>query len=89
MSADMPSVERLREELRTNDVEYLASHPRTVLVGGSAPEELRPRTIIRIGGQYLVQTAEEPDNWLMGQLDGDAIVCWGSYGPLESALRSL
>jgi hypothetical protein len=89
MSGNLPPVERLREELRTDDVDYLASHPRTLLVGGSAPQEVRPRTIIRIGGQYLVETLDEPDNWLMGQLEGDAIVCWGSYGPLESALQSL
>ena len=89
MSVDLPPVERLREELRTDDIEYLASHPRTVFMGGDAPEELRARTIIRIGGQYLVETADEPDSWFMGQLDGDAIVCWGRYGPLESALRSL
>ena len=89
MSGNLPPIERLREELRTDDVEYLATNPRAVLVGGEVPEELTPRTIIRIGGQYLVEAVDEPDNWLMGQLEGDAIVCWGSYGPLESALRSL
>jgi hypothetical protein len=89
MSADLPPVERLRTRLRTDDVEYLATHPRAVLVGGDAPEELRPRSIIRIGGQYLVETADEPDTWLMGQLQGDLIVCWGSYGSLDTALRSL
>ena len=82
-------MERLRAELGTDDVAYVTADRRAVLVGGHAPQEIRPRTIIRVGGQYLVERVDEPDNWFMGELRGDTILCWGRYGSLESALRSL
>jgi hypothetical protein len=39
--------------------------------------------------EYLVEPVDDPDNWCMGALSEGEIVCWGQYGPLERALRSL
>lgn len=66
-----------------------ASEPvRLALFEGSEPIE--PRTIIEVGGLYLVEAVSEPDDWYMGQrrLDG-VIECWGRYGDIETALRGL
>ena len=84
----MTPLDRLRELAGTDDVEYVRAIPRAWFVG-AAREELNPTVVIRIGSQYLVETAEEPGEWYMGQLDRGEIVCWGRYGPLEDAVRGL
>ena len=88
MKADWP-LERLRAVAGIDDVEYVAGPLPVVIIGKAGRERIEPRTIIRIGGQYLVEPADDPDNWSMGALSDGEIVCWGQYGPLEGALRSL
>jgi len=83
-------LDRLRAVQGSDDVEYVADPlPVVILVGPDEHVPIRPRTIIRIGGQYLVEPADEPDNWCMGELNDGEIVCWGHYGTLERALGSL
>lgn len=53
-------------------------------------EPIQPRTIIEVGGFYLVEAVNEPDDWYMGERGSDGvIVCWGKYGDIETALRGL
>jgi hypothetical protein len=53
-------------------------------------ESIVARSIIEVGGLYLVESVDDPDNWYMGQRMPDGVLeCWGQYGDLESALRSL
>lgn len=48
------------------------------------------RAIALTGGLYLIESDNEPDNWLMGDVDNDGVVhCWGKYGPLWDALIGL
>lgn len=82
------TLDRLRELAGTDDVQYVLPIPRAFLVR-DVREALHPRVVIRVGSQYLVETAEEPGEWYMGHFDGDEIVCWGRYGPLEDAIRGL
>lgn len=53
-------------------------------------EPIVARTIIEVGGLFLVESADDPDNWYMGRRTPDSVLeCWGQYGDLASALRSL
>jgi hypothetical protein len=53
-------------------------------------EPIVARTIIEVGGLFLVESVDDPDNWYMGQRSPDGVLeCWGQYGVLASALRSL
>jgi hypothetical protein len=61
---------------------------RLALLDGTEP--LHPRTIIEVGGVFLVESVSEPDDWYMGQRAKDGVIeCWGRYGDIESALRAL
>ena len=74
----------------TDDVEYLDATPLVVIiVGNERRERVDPRIIIRARDQFLVEPTDDPDNWCMGAMIDGEIVCWGQYGPLEDALRSL
>jgi len=48
----------------------------------------KPVKVIRRGQRYLVEVAEFPGEWWMGELVGATVVLWGSYGTLEEAARS-
>ncbi len=53
-------------------------------------EKLNVKQVLRVGGLYLVETLEESDIWYMGDRQGEgSIYCWGSYGALEDAIKSL
>jgi hypothetical protein len=83
-------VDRVREMTGEHDVEYLAAPHDVLLAGEATPSPLVPRTILRIGGRYLVEPVDEPDTWYMGERTPDAAIrCWGRYGALEVALRAL
>jgi hypothetical protein len=82
-------LERLQAVAGTRDVEYVEETPVVVLIGYSTREVLQPRTIIRIGEQYLVEAGDDPDHWYMGQLVGGEVVCHGMYGQLGDAIRAL
>lgn len=61
-----------------------------VLGAGDPPEPLTPKQILQVGGQFLVETVDMPDDWFMGSRQADGpIICWGPYGDLERAIRSL
>ena len=82
--------ERLAETAGTGSAEYLEPSMAVRLVGLDEPVQLQPRTIIEVGGLFLVETVAEPDNWYMGQSRHDGVIeCWGAYGALEAALRGL
>jgi len=59
--------------------------------GRSVDEPLRVRRALAVGGLFLIEAEDEPDNWYMGQMakDGGSIECWGQYGPLLDAIRGL
>lgn len=88
MRAEWP-LGRLRAALESDDVEYLAEPMPVVLAGSGRRNRIPAGTIIRVGGQYLVEAADDPDNWYMGELHHGEIVCWGQYGALEHALAAL
>jgi hypothetical protein len=53
-------------------------------------DSIEPRTIIEVDGVFLVEAVGELDDWSMGSRDSTGqIVCWGRYGDIETALRSL
>jgi hypothetical protein len=66
------------------------SLPVRVALSPEGSEPIEPRTIIEVGGLYLVEAVGEPDDWYMGQRRADGVIeCWGQYGDLEAALRAL
>jgi hypothetical protein len=82
-------VARLRAIAGTEDVEVVTDAVEVVVVGYDSREDLKPKAIIRIRGHYLVETVDDPDDWYMGALTNSTIECWGRYGTLETAIRSL
>ena len=91
MAQDWPTdwpPERIAE-LAQAHAAYLPIEPVHVArLGGH--DSIEPRTIIDVGGTFLVEAVDEPDDWYMGSRDSTGkIVCWGRYGKLETALRSL
>jgi hypothetical protein len=53
-------------------------------------EPIEARTIIEVRGLFLVESADDLNNWYMGQRRPDGVLeCWGQYGDLAGALRSL
>jgi len=82
-------VAHVRTLAGTDDVEIVTEPIDVVVAGNDTGDPLRPRTIVRIGEQYLVETIEEPDDWYMGQLTSSGIVCHGAYGRLADAIRAL
>ena len=61
---------------------------RLALVDGSTA--MQPRTIVEVGGLFIVETIDEPGDWYMGQRVSDGVIeCWGLYGDIENALRGL
>lgn len=60
------------------------------LARSEGSEPIEPRTIINVGGVYLIEAVDEPDSWYMGDRGPDGvIVCWGRYGDIETTLRAL
>lgn len=67
-----------------------ASQPVRLALHPEGSEPIKPRTIIEVGGLYLVEAEDEPDNWYMGRRGSDGVIeCWGQYGDIETALRAL
>jgi hypothetical protein len=48
-------------------------------------EILHARRVLRLGRRYLVEVVEYPGEWWMGELSGDTLLVWGSYGSLDQA----
>ena len=82
-------VTHVRALAGTDDVEIVTEALEVMVAGIDRRDRLLPRTILRIGEQYLVETIEEPDDWYMGQLTSAGIVCHGAYGRLADAIRAL
>jgi hypothetical protein len=83
--------DRIAAVAQTADAAYLgASEPVRLAVFPEGSEPIQPRTIIEVGGLYLVEAVDEPDDWYMGQRRSDGVIaCWGKYGDIETALRAL
>ncbi len=48
------------------------------------------KSILSIGGLYLVEEFDSEDDWMMGQKHKDGkIYCWGNYGQLKDAIDGL
>lgn len=48
------------------------------------------KSILSIGGLYLVEELGSEDDWMMGQKHKDGkIYCWGNYGQLKDAIDGL
>jgi hypothetical protein len=82
--------ERVAAVAGAADAAYVAPSQPVRLAMLDRSEPLDPRTIIEVGGMFLVETVDEPDEWYMGQRAKDGVIeCWGRYGDLESALHGL
>jgi hypothetical protein len=59
--------------------------------GRSVYEPLRVGRALAVGGLFLIEAEDEPDNWYIGQMakDDGSIECWGQYGALSDAIRGL
>ena len=83
--------ERIADIAQADDAKYL--DPSAIvrfILAPAAYEPIVARTIIEVCGLILVESADDPDNWYMGQRLPDGVLeCWGQYGDLASALRSL
>jgi hypothetical protein len=74
---------RLVQELSgEQDVELLQIPPAEIRYD---KQVLHPLRVIRRGTRYLVEVVEYPGEWWMGELEGDTLVVWGSYGSLDEA----
>ena len=83
--------ERIAAVAQTDRAAYLdVSQPVRLALFPDGSEPMQPRTIIEVGGLYLVEATDEPNDWYMGQRRSDGeIECWGKYGDIETALRAL
>ena len=83
--------ERIAAVAQTAGAAYLdRSPPVRLALSPEGSEPIQPRTIIEVGGLYLVEAVGEPDDWYMGQRRSDGTIeCWGQYGDIETALRGL
>lgn len=82
--------ERIAAAAQRDGAAYLNASQPVRLAHHEGSEPIEPRTIIEVGGLYLVEAVDEPDNWYMGSRGADGvIVCWGQYGDIEAALRAL
>jgi len=83
--------ERIAALAQRAGAEYLdASQPVRLALSPEGSQPIQPRTIIEVGGMYLVEAVDEPDDWYMGQRRSDGVIeCWGKYGDIETALRAL
>jgi hypothetical protein len=82
--------ERVRAIAGGRHAKYVDGPPeaRLMLLEGSEP--IQVRTVIELDGVFLVEAAGEPDDWYMGARSRDGVIdCWGKYGDLESAIRSI
>ena len=71
------------------DTEWIDPPMKTLFVGVTPPEELRPRYLLFVNGMYLVATIDEPGTWWMGEEREGIVRTWGRYGPLERAIAGL
>jgi hypothetical protein len=81
-------VDRVCEMTGEHDVEYLAAPHDVLLAGEATPSPLVPRTILRIGGRYLVEPVDEPDTWYMGERTGGGVEsgAWTSRWPSSTSV---
>lgn len=87
---DRRPIEEIRRLPGGADATWVDPPKRTLFVGVSPAEELRPLNMLFVQGLYLVETANELGSWWMGQERADGVVTtWGRYGPLEQALKEL
>ena len=53
-------------------------------------EPLHVKRALAVGGLFLIEAEDEPDDWYMGQMAKDgSIQCWGRYGTLRDAIHGL
>jgi len=82
-------------EYRDIDVKLYIEADKLVYRGIKDGEECadvikNPRRMIGVGGLYLLEIDDEPNEWHMGQLESDFTYgFWGNYGDLGTALKSL
>ena len=86
---------KLLGEYNDIDIKLFIEHDRLRLSGienGEKYTEIlsKPRRMIGVGGLYLLELCDEPNEWYMGLLGKDSNYSfWGNYGDLEFALKSL
>jgi hypothetical protein len=93
MDRDWPAewpLQRIDAAAQAADAAYIPVEPVRLVPPWTGPDPIEPRTIISVGGMFLVEAVGDPDDWYMGQRAPDGrIECWGQYGDIESALRAL
>lgn len=70
----------VQEQSGEQDVELLRIPPAEIRYD---EEVLHPLRVIRRGSRYLIEAVEYPGEWWMGEVRGDTIFVWGSYGSLD------
>ncbi len=86
---------RLRHESHDPEARWVHDAPTAVYVCSSPQDrqEVRQLDVARaasFGTLFLIEDRNEPDDWYMGEADSDGVIrCWGTYGTLSAAIKSL
>jgi hypothetical protein len=82
--------ERICAVAATAEARYLPSESVQVELTSGNHESSMARTMIEVGGYFLVEFDDQRNDWYIGSRMPDGVIrCWASYGDIESALRSL
>jgi hypothetical protein len=93
--ADEWDIARIRSESGDENAHFLDRQVQASIYarheeGRSVYEPLRVRRALSVGGLFLVEAEDEPDDWYMGQIAKDGTIqCWGRYGTLRDAIHGL
>jgi hypothetical protein len=82
--------ERIAAVAQTDGARYISPEVIEVEKPQGRTRNTMARTIIEVGGHFLVELPDSPNDWLMGGRTPEGVIrCWGQYGELEITLRSL
>jgi hypothetical protein len=77
---------RIRSESGDQNAHFVDGQMRAAIFD----KPLRVKRALDVGGHFLIETEDEPDNWYMGEMAKDGTIeCWGQYGTLANAIHGL
>ena len=77
------------------DIKLYIQSEKLLFIGTTDGKEIteiitNPNRLVGVGGLYLLELRDEPNEWYMGEKSNDnAYRFWANYGDLENALTSL
>ena len=89
------NIARFRSESSDEQVHFVDGQVQAAIYvrqeeGRPMYEPVRVKRALAVGGLFLIEAEDEPDDWYMGQMAKDgSIQCWGRYGTLRDAIQSL